>query len=67
MKKWYLSKTLWVNVVALLALILQGIFDREIIGLDTQAQILVIINIVLRIITSEGLHISEVKKTKKPH
>jgi len=29
-KAWYLSKTLWVNAIALIAMVLQGVFNKEI-------------------------------------
>jgi len=51
-KEWYLSKTFWVNIVAILAIIVQSYTDF-IIDPETQASILVIINLILRAITGE--------------
>lgn len=52
MKPWYTSKTLWINTVAALALIVQSrtgfVIDAEI-----QAALLTIINIVLRVVTGQ--------------
>ena len=55
MKKWYESRTIWANVVALAAT-MAGMFGLD-LGLtpDTQAQIVVgivaVVNIVLRLVT----------------
>jgi len=54
MKKWYSSKTIWVNVLALAALILQTQIGF-IIDPEEQAGIIVVINLILRIFTGEGL------------
>ena len=58
-KVWYLSKTLWVNVIALIAIVAQGV-TGFIIAPEAQAGLLVVVNLILRAITNEGLtHISE--------
>lgn len=54
-KKWYLSKTLWANLIAGAAIIAQAVTGEEIISPEAQAGILAVINIVLRIVTSEEL------------
>jgi uncharacterized membrane protein len=51
-KKIYLSKTFWVNVIALLAMLLQS-FTGFIIDVEAQASILAFINVVLRLVTKE--------------
>ena len=51
-KTWYTSKTLWVNVVAIIALIAQGQFGF-VIDPATQAGVLVTVNMLLRVITKE--------------
>lgn len=61
-KHWFKSKTLWVNVVALTALLLQGIFGKQIISLEAQGILLGIINIILRGMTTKGVHIKASKK-----
>jgi uncharacterized membrane protein len=55
MKKWYISKTLWVNLIALIAMVAQGISGKEIIDLDAQAVILAGINFILRIATKQQI------------
>jgi Mg2+/citrate symporter len=55
MKKWYLSKTLWVNVIALIAIIAQLVSGREIISQEAQGLFLTGINIILRIVTKHEL------------
>ena len=53
-KTWYTSKTLWVNAIALIALIVQGM-TGFVIDIEAQAGLLVVINIILRVITKEGV------------
>ena len=49
MKKWYRSRMLWTNLIALLA-----VFGLEITA-EEGAAILAVINIVLRLVTKEEL------------
>ena len=56
MKSIFNSKTFWVNVVALAAMITQGITGNEIITIEIQGTILAVINIVLRTITKEPVN-----------
>lgn len=53
-KSWYKSKTLWVNAIALTALIAQGM-TGFVVSPAEQAAGIVIINLILRIITNEEL------------
>jgi uncharacterized membrane protein len=53
-KKWYASKTLWVNFIALVALLLQSQIGFELTSEETAA-ILTIINLILRAITGQPL------------
>jgi hypothetical protein len=55
MKKWYLSKTLWVNVISLIAIIAQLVTGKEIISKEAQGLFLTGINIILRIVTKHEL------------
>lgn len=55
MKKWYLSKTMWVNIIATLGIIAQGIAGHEVISVEAQGLILTAINMILRLITNAGL------------
>jgi hypothetical protein len=53
-KKWYTSKTLWVNVLATLGLVLQNATGFQVDG-ETQVGILAVLNLILRAVTKEGL------------
>lgn len=53
-KTWYTSKMLWVNAIAIVAIIAQGQFGF-IIDPVAQVAILGVINIVLRAITGEEI------------
>jgi len=55
MKKWYRSKTLWVNAIAVVGILVQSITGKEIINAELQGGILAVVNVVLRTVTSEGL------------
>jgi len=50
-KKWWLSKVLWTNAIALVAMIVQGVTGKEVIPLEMQASILAGINMILRFVT----------------
>lgn len=54
MKKWYLSKTLYVNLLAAVALFVQNQFGY-VIPPEFQAYILILVNLFLRTITKEEL------------
>jgi len=54
MKKWYLSKTMWVNLITFVALLVQSVYGF-VISPEEQAAILVIINLILRAVTKEEL------------
>lgn len=53
-KPWYLSKTLWVNVIALIALFCQKA-NGFVISPEEQMGILAVVNLVLRLVTNKGL------------
>jgi len=53
-KKWYLSKTLWVNIIAIAALIAQAQLGFVMSG-EEQVAILAVINLILRVVTKEPL------------
>lgn len=53
-KAWYLSKTLWLNVIAVLALLLQTRFGF-VIDPETQTALLAVVNVILRAITRQPL------------
>ncbi len=54
MKKWYHSKTLWTNFIALVAVVLSGNAGIELTAEETAA-VLVVLNMFLRIITKQPL------------
>lgn len=54
MKKWYLSKTLWINVIAIAGIILRAEYGYTITP-EGEIIILGAINLLLRLITKEKL------------
>jgi hypothetical protein len=54
-KKWYLSKTIWVNVIALIASILQSYATNITISATDQVFLLTVLNVLLRAITHEQI------------
>ena len=53
-KPWYLSKTLWANVLAMIAILVQSRYGF-VISIEEQGAIIVIMNIILRIFTKKEL------------
>ena len=53
-KPWYLSRTLWINVIAIVALIVQNRYGF-ILSLEEQMGIITVVNIILRIFTKKEL------------
>ena len=53
-KRWYTSKTLWVNLLAIAALIAQAEFGY-LLDAEAQAALLAVINLILRALTKKGL------------
>jgi len=54
MKKWMRSKTLWINIIAIAAIVLQAEYGF-IVTPELELAALGIINLILRAITNEGL------------
>jgi hypothetical protein len=54
-KNWFESKTLWFNVLALVAVILQAVTGKEVLSVETQGVLLTVINFVLRLITKHQI------------
>lgn len=54
-KKFYLSKTFWVNILAAVAIIGQSVTDHEILAPEAQVGILAVVNLILRAVTKEPL------------
>ena len=58
MKKWYRSRILWTNLIGIVVIIVSTVCVNEEIAqeiLASEASILAIINLVLRILTNQGL------------
>jgi uncharacterized membrane protein len=55
MKKWYKSKTLWVNLISMVAILAQSNFKKDVLLLETQTSLLGIVNLILRVITKEQI------------
>ena len=53
-KKWWLSKTLWVNLISILAVVLANKTDIN-LSSEMQVQIIAVVNIILRLITRTEL------------
>ena len=54
-KKWYLSKTIYVNAIILVGVMAQQIADKAIITSELQVVVLSVINLILRSITNENI------------
>jgi len=55
MKKWYTSRVLWVDLLAVLGCIIAGVFSKDWLDGETQVMILAIIDFILRLRTNQGL------------
>ena len=55
MKKWYLSKTLWVNALMFGGVLIMTFTGVDVLNAEMQAGILVGVNALLRMITNEGI------------
>jgi len=53
-KKWYQSKTLRVNALAAIAMFVQSEYGF-VVAPELQAYLLVVVNMILRTVTSEGI------------
>ncbi len=62
-KIWYASKTFWLNIIAIVAIILQGKFGYT-VSPEIQVAILALINIVLRAITKQEIVWGKAKLNK---
>jgi len=55
LKKWYLSKTLWVNFVMFLGVVIMQTTGQDLLDSATQAEIIIGVNALLRLVTKEEL------------
>ena len=53
-KEFWKSKTLWVNIIGLAAILYQG-FNGEIVSIEMQTSLLAIANVMLRMITKDEI------------
>jgi hypothetical protein len=53
-KKWYASKTIWVNVITLIPLIVDKL-GPQVIPAEYAAIVLAVVNVVLRLITTSAV------------
>lgn len=51
MKKWWMSKTVWVNAIALIASVLHSQYGMDVLTPESQVMMLTGINALLRFIT----------------
>ena len=54
-KKWYASKTLWMNGLAVIGIVLQGVTGKEVLPLEVQSVLLGVINVALRLVTKQAV------------
>ena len=54
-KKWWTSKTLWVNALAFAGILIQKLTGQDLLDAKMQVQLIVIINVLLRLITDSRL------------
>lgn len=54
-KSWYLSKTLWLNVIGVLIEVAQVALDMRWLSTQTLAGVMAILNIILRLLTKTEL------------
>ncbi len=55
MKSIFKSKTFYANIIAVLAMTIQGITGKEIVSIEMQGTILAVVNIILRTVTKEAV------------
>lgn len=54
-KRWYLSKTIYINAIVFIGIIAQQISGKDIITPEFQVVILSLINLILRAVTKENI------------
>jgi len=54
-KKWYMSRTMWANTLAVIAAIVQGATGTAWFDPGAQVGVLALVNMVLRIVTKQSL------------
>lgn len=64
MKKWYLSKTLWLNTIGVAITVTQAIQGQSWINPEIQLFILAILNALLRLVTNTAIAGTPSSKSK---
>ena len=54
-KRWFHSKTIWTNLLVVIAMILADVAGVEWLDIEGQLAIIGVINLILRAITKQGL------------
>ena len=54
-KSWYHSKTIWANTLMLIGSMLLEFSGSDLLTLETQASIMAGVNVILRVLTKQGL------------
>lgn len=54
-KKWYHSRILWVDFLAVVGSIIAGIFSKDWLDGEIQVMVLAVIDFILRLRTNQGL------------
>jgi|TARA_R100000049_G_C1935840_1_gene79698 hypothetical protein len=54
-KKWYHSRTLWLNTLIAVGVLIQAITGMNWLDAQLQGAIIVIANVILRLVTKQGL------------
>ena len=55
MKPFWLSKLLWVNLIAFVAVVAQEVVGEEVISVESQVGLLAVVNFLLRLVTKDEL------------
>jgi len=55
-KKWYTSKTLWINLLSMASILAQTYYKTDVLPAEVQVSLLAVINIVLRTITKSSIN-----------
>lgn len=54
-KKWWQSKTIWANTLMAIAVLIQAITGVIWLSAEVQGAIIVLVNLILRLVTKQGL------------
>ena len=55
-KKWYASKTLWINLLSMTSILAQTYYKTDVLPPEVQVSLLAVINIVLRTVTKNPIN-----------